>query len=99
MTNFETAIVSAVFICGITGIALSVMAIIKRHRVISSDLLIASQVFLYQLVTLLAVMQKSWIYLAIAILCDALLAISILLRAHKKRHPHDSKDSSANFEG
>lgn len=99
MPNFETAIVIAVFICGVAGIVLSVTAIIQRHRAISSALLIASQVFLYQLVTLLAFMQKSWIYLAIAILCDAMLAISILLSAHKKRHQHDSEDSSTNFEG
>lgn len=86
MITFELAIVIAVMICGIAAIVLSVLSIIKRReRRSASKFLMASQVFLCQLVTLMAVMQKSWIYLGIAILCDAMLAASIILRDDSKK--------------
>lgn len=57
---------------------------INRHHRSYSGVLLASQVFLYQSVTLIGAMQRSWICLAIGLLCDLLLAISLIIRGSAK---------------
>lgn len=80
MTSYETAIMVSVIFCGLAAIVLSVASIIKIHNRSYSGFLLAGQVFLYQLVTLMGVMQKSWIFVGVGILCASMLALNIILR-------------------
>lgn len=63
-----------------SGAIAFVVAMINRHCRSYLGVLLASQVFLYQSVTL----KQSLICLAIGLLCDRLLAINLIIRGSAK---------------
>lgn len=82
---FHSALLISIACLEIMTLVSAIAAIVKRHQRSVTGLLMACQVFTFQAVVLIGVMQQAWLLMGIGLLGDLWLAILLVVRESRKR--------------